>query len=153
MSNVRKLNGETLHLEIAEYVINDIRSGVYSENQKIPSENELCRYFETNRNTVRQAIGRLTNLGWVTPVQGKGCFVNSVPKPISYVLSSNTRFSKNLESQGMHYDSKLLEWEKTIPTLEGQKNLELQENELVYRLQILRYVEMDPISITTSVFP
>lgn len=142
-----------LHLEIAEYVIEKIRSGVFAEKQKIPSENELCQQFQTNRHTVRQAIGRVANLGWITPIQGKGSYVNSVPKPISYVLSATTSFSENMKNQGLSYQSKLLEWEKVKPTKEEQNNLAISRSDLVYRMEILRSIENVPISITTSVLP
>lgn len=149
-----KVREESLqHLEIAEYLINKICNGTYGENQKIPSENELSYHFHVNRHIVRQAIARLTNLGWVTPVQGKGCFVNSMPKPILYVLSSQTRFTENMDSQGVKHTSKLLDWQVGMPTQIEQEHLVLPENEQVYRLEILRSIENKPLSITTTVIP
>ncbi|MFC0271042.1 GntR family transcriptional regulator [Metabacillus herbersteinensis] len=149
-----KVREESLqHLEIAEYLIKNIRSGTFGVNEKIPSENELCRQFQVNRHTVRQAIARMTNLGWVTPLQGKGCYVNSLTRPIQYVLSSKTRFSENMENNGLKHKSKLLDWKKERPTEEERVNLELSEDEMVYRLEILRYVDEKPISITTTVMP
>ncbi|WP_456277343.1 GntR family transcriptional regulator [Bacillus sp. AK128] len=149
-----KIREEPLqHLEIAEFLIHNIRSSVYEVDQKIPSENELCRQFNVNRHVVRQAIARITNLGWVTPLQGKGCYVNQIPKPILYVLSSQTRFSENMESQGIQHKSKLLDWKKGEPTPNEKEQLALQGNEFVYRLEILRYIDGKPISITTTVFP
>jgi DNA-binding GntR family transcriptional regulator len=151
MTNVHKELNQ--HLRIAEFLIREIRDGVYKENEKIPSENELCRKFNVNRHVVRQAIGRITSLGWVTPLQGKGCYINKIPRPIQYVLSPQTRFSENMENQGVQHKSKLLSWEKCLPTKEECHNLLIEEREQVYRLEILRYVDDLPISITTSVFP
>ncbi|MGM0875821.1 MAG: GntR family transcriptional regulator [Bacillota bacterium] len=149
-----KLREESLqHLEIAEYLIKNICSGKFEVNEKIPSENELCRQFQVNRHIVRQAIARITNLGWVTPLQGKGCYVNNITKPIQYVLSSKTRFSDNMDKNGIKHKSKLLEWEKRLSTEEERENLELADDEIVYRLEILRYVDEKPISITTTVIP
>ncbi|WP_299092743.1 GntR family transcriptional regulator [uncultured Metabacillus sp.] len=141
------------HLEISEYLIQKIQSGVFRENQKIPSENELCQQFNVNRHVIRQALARLTNLGWITPFQGKGCYVNSVQKPIQYVLSSRTRFTDNMENLGLVYQSRLLTWEKGLPSDVEQKNLFLSENQTIYRLEILRFIEGQPISITTTVMP
>lgn len=141
------------HLRIAEYLIENIRNGEYKESEKIPSENNLCQLFQVNRHVVRQAIARITNQGWVTPVQGKGCYINRIPKPVQYVLSSQTRFSEIMESQGVQHKSKLLNWEKDQPSLAEQINLQIHEDEKVYRLEILRYVDDRPISITTTVIP
>lgn len=151
MANVREESIQ--HLKIAEFLIESFQNGVYKENEKIPSENELCRKFHVNRHVVRQAIARITNLGWVTPVQGKGCYVNKLPKPIQYVLSSQTRFSENMETQGITHQSKLVNWEKSLPSKEECINLEIEEDEIIYRLEILRYVDETPISITTTVIP
>jgi DNA-binding GntR family transcriptional regulator len=149
-----KVREESLqHLEIAEYLIRNIRTGMFAENEKIPSESELCSHFQVNRHVARQAIARITNLGWVTPLQGKGCYVNSIQKPILYVLSSQTRFTENMESQGIGHKSKLLEWGKGLPGEEERVNLKLSEDEVVYRLEILRFIEQKPLSITTTVLP
>lgn len=151
MINVRE--DSVQHLKIAEFLIENIRNGRYKENEKIPSENELCRKFTVNRHVVRQAIARITNLGWVTPLQGKGSYINKLPKPIQYVLSSQTRFSDNMEDQGITHTSKLVNWEKCMPTEEEYTNLQIEENGHVYRLEILRFVDDRPISITTTVIP
>ncbi|WP_078381927.1 GntR family transcriptional regulator [Sutcliffiella halmapala] len=141
------------HLEIADYLIRNIRSDQFAVNQKIPSENELCSQFTVNRNIVRQAIARLTNLGWITPIHGKGCFVNPIPAPIVYVLSNKTRFTDNMKKQGLEYSSKLLHWEKGAAKKEEQEKLGLRETDLVYRLEILRSIDQKPFSITTTIMP
>ena len=142
------------HLEIADYLIQCIRSGVYKVNDKIPSENELCHQFRVNRHVVRHAIHRITNLGWVTPIQGKGSFVSSKPKPILYALSSKTRFTENMESQGVQqYRNELLHWEQGMPTEEERQHLQLSMDDEVYRLEILRFIEQHPFSLATTVLP
>jgi DNA-binding GntR family transcriptional regulator len=141
------------HLEISEYFIDHIQSGVFRENEKLPSENELCLQFKVNRHVVRQALARLTNLGWITPFQGRGCYVNPIQRPIQYVLSSNTRFSDNMKDLGIEHQSELVSWEKGLPTEEEQKNLFLTNNQAIYRLEILRLINRQPLSITTTVMP
>ncbi|WP_408008173.1 GntR family transcriptional regulator [Pseudalkalibacillus sp. A8] len=141
------------HLEIAEYLINSIRDGEFKVDEKIPSENTLCRKFQANRHIVRQAIARITNLGWVTPVQGKGCYVNRISQPIQYELSSKTRFTENMDRNGIKHSCKLLHWEKGLPNEDEQENLEISHEEMVYRLEILRFIDEKPISVTTTSIP
>lgn len=147
------LREELRHLKIAEDLISGIQEGIYKEDEKIPSESVLCDKFHVNRHVVRQAIARITNLGWVTPVQGKGSFVNRIAKPIPYVLSSKTCFTDNMDDQGIVHQSRLLEWEKRQPSEEEQEHLEICENERIYELEILRYADHRPISITTTLMP
>lgn len=62
--------------KLKDYIINIINSGELKSDEKIYSENELAQKFDISRHTVRQAIGELTNEGWLYRVQGKGTFVN-----------------------------------------------------------------------------
>lgn len=52
-----------------------ISQGIYKENDKIPSENELCRAFESSRITVRKALDELVTIGVLYRQQGIGTFV------------------------------------------------------------------------------
>ena len=52
-----------------------ISQGIYKENDKIPSENELCRAFASSRITVRKALDELVTTGVLYRQQGIGTFV------------------------------------------------------------------------------
>ncbi|WP_163537000.1 GntR family transcriptional regulator [Gracilibacillus sp. YIM 98692] len=143
----------TSHLQIAEDLITKIRLGEYQANEKIPSEHTLCQKYQVPRHMVRQAIARLTNLGWVTPVQGKGSYIKQKPKPIPYILSAETSYSNNMQEQGIDHTSKLIDWEITNPNQEEKSKLKLGNGEKVYRLEIVRFARKQPMSITTTTLP
>ncbi|MDD9150029.1 GntR family transcriptional regulator [Sporolactobacillus sp. CQH2019] len=144
---------ELQHLKIAEYLINCINTGVYQEGDKIPSENELCSRFAAKRSVVRQAIARAANLGWLTSRQGKGSFVNKKPRPVSYSLSSQTRFSDNMDDQGIVHSCKLLNCMMRRSSETEKHYLQLENDPSVYELEILRFVNQCPISVTTTLLP
>lgn len=56
-------------------ILEDIEKGIYENNDKIPSENELCRLYDTSRITVRKALDELTAQGILYRLQGVGSFV------------------------------------------------------------------------------
>lgn len=58
-----------------------IQSGIYQENDKIPSESELCKMFDSSRITVRKALDELVTMGVLYRQQGIGTFVKPVEKP------------------------------------------------------------------------
>jgi GntR family transcriptional regulator, arabinose operon transcriptional repressor len=66
--------------KLKDYLTELIESEQLKTGEKIFSENELAEKFDISRHTVRQAIGELTNEGWLYRVQGKGTFVNSPPE-------------------------------------------------------------------------
>lgn len=54
-----------------------IESGFYKENDKIPSESELCRMYDSSRITVRKALDEMVTMGVLYRQQGLGTFVNT----------------------------------------------------------------------------
>lgn len=141
------------YLSLAEYIIEKIKRGEFATGDKIPSETELSQQFGINRHTVRQALGRVEKLGWITTFQGKGSYVQLRPPVIPYPVSEKTRFTDNMQRTDKKHKGVLLEWEKSRPSEKEAQSLQLTAEERVYRLEILRYVEGIPISFTTSVFP
>lgn len=71
-------------------VINDIRNkialGDYKTGDMLPSENELCKIYNTTRVTIRHALTELMNIGLITRYHGKGSIV-SEPKNALGILS------------------------------------------------------------------
>ena len=62
-----------------ELIIKDIKSainsGKYEANDRIPSENQLANEYGVSRQTVRKALGRLIDEGYLYAVHGSGTFV------------------------------------------------------------------------------
>ncbi|EGP4871795.1 TPA: GntR family transcriptional regulator [Enterococcus faecium] len=54
-----------------------IQHGEYKENEKIPSENQLCNLYSSSRATIRKAIELLAIFGFVDRSQGKQTIVSS----------------------------------------------------------------------------
>ena len=64
----------------------EIDKGVYKVGDLLPSENELCASYNTTRPTVRQALLRLINMGYIIRHKGKGSIV-AQPKRALGILS------------------------------------------------------------------
>ena len=67
--------GNHKYAELALKLRSDIRNGVYSDGERLPSENELVSDTGYSRQTIRQAIGILENEGIVSRIQGSGTYV------------------------------------------------------------------------------
>ncbi|MBP3087904.1 GntR family transcriptional regulator [Corynebacterium sp. sy017] len=59
------------HQEIAAHLRQQIRTGVFSPGQAIPSEAQLCQQFHCARGTIRQAITTLRTEGLLSSGQGR----------------------------------------------------------------------------------
>lgn len=64
----------------------NITSGKWPLNSKIPTETELMNELGVGRSTVREAVRSLANLGMLEPAPHRGTFVRS-RSPVSFVLA------------------------------------------------------------------
>jgi len=55
-----------------------IESGELKEEEKIASQNEMCRLYGVSHHTVREAVSSLVSEGYLSRSQGKGAFVNKL---------------------------------------------------------------------------
>ena len=78
------------HRILYELLRKHIIEGVYPEGSLLPSENELCSTHEVTRPTVRQALSRLANEGYIFKHQGKGSIVRALPKGIGILSIHGT---------------------------------------------------------------
>ncbi|NSW91085.1 MAG: GntR family transcriptional regulator [Firmicutes bacterium] len=79
---INKYSNEPLYCQLKSIIIRKIENGEYQEDEKIPSELELCQEYNISRPTVRQAITELANNGYLYKVRGKGTFVAKTKKRI-----------------------------------------------------------------------
>ena len=90
--------------DLADTLIDRIKSKAYAVESLLPTEHELCREFKVSRHTVREAIRRLKALGLVSQRAGIGTRVE-LPAPKSrYVQSPDSiaemlKFSTNARLQ------------------------------------------------------
>lgn len=66
--------------QIAQMISNDIVVGILKEGEKVPSENELSRFYNINRATVRKGLESLVDGGIIYKQRGIGMFVREGAK-------------------------------------------------------------------------
>jgi len=52
----------TKFAQIKQFIVDNIRSGQWQENDRVPSENELTNQFKVSRMTARRALSELTDV-------------------------------------------------------------------------------------------
>lgn len=73
-TNIRE-KAATDRTAIYTSIVRAIREGALPEGGKLPTERELCDTYGAARNTVRKAMNRLVDEGFVTRQVGRGTFV------------------------------------------------------------------------------
>jgi len=78
-----------MYRQIAEDLRDQIESGQIKPGQQLRTELELREHYNASRNTVRDAIKWLTNLGLVETKPGQGTFVVQTIDPFVTKLSGD----------------------------------------------------------------
>ena len=78
------------HKQIYEIIRNHINKGIYREGELLPSENNLSITHNVTRPTIRKALSRLQNEGYISKQQGKGSIVKGSPKGVGILSLRGT---------------------------------------------------------------
>jgi GntR family transcriptional regulator, transcriptional repressor for pyruvate dehydrogenase complex len=68
-----------LSVAVTDVLREKIESGVWAPGVQVPTEKELSAQLDVSRATIREALTRLKNEGYLHSVQGKGAFVADQP--------------------------------------------------------------------------
>ncbi len=106
-----------LYQQIKNFISDNIHSGKYQTDMKIPSEAELGEMFNTSRMTVNRALRELTADGTLVRRQGQGSFV-APQRSISALLEVRS-IADEIQERGGDYSCHvhLLSEEKANPPL------------------------------------
>ena len=97
------------YLQISAWIKDLIQSGRYEKGGTLPSEVELARICQVNRNTLRQAISELTAAGILRKEKGLGTFVCAeTPLAIKHKLKSISSFSDDLRELGIKEKTRII---------------------------------------------
>ena len=140
-----------LHVQLEEIIREKIKNGEWSEDARIPSENELSREYGLSRMTVRSVILRLAQEGLLYRVPGKGTFV-SVNKLLSRPLS-HMGLREQLDRQGLESETRLLEAREMHAPLSLAARMGIGEEEEIFYILRLRSVKGSPLSLHMSYIP
>lgn len=146
-----RASGVTVWKQIADELATEIRDRVYADAGRLPSETELARRFGVNRHTLRQAVAELAHQGLVNVERGKGVFIRQVM--VDYALSRRTRFSANLQRQGLLPGKRLLAARDIAAPEQVAHALRLCKGAHVLRLEMLDEANGHPIAFATAHYP
>jgi phosphonate metabolism transcriptional regulator PhnF len=140
--------GVACYQQLSDILMEQIENKVFKPGNQLPTEIELSKVYKLNRHTVRQAIERLENEGFVYKMRGKGTFVanNKIP----YKISKKVRFTTSILDVGLTPDARLIDSYETTAGRELSDKLDINLADKVTVLEILRFVNKIPFSQTTS---
>jgi GntR family transcriptional regulator len=154
---------QPLYLQIAEDLEEKIRSGSLPEDGQLPTEADLRDVYGASRNTIRDAIKRLTGKGLIETRPGQGTFVTRKPDPFVTVLTSDSEAEMGV-GEGATYLSKVSAQHRLPRETEPRVELQYAPEEVARRLRVgldtqvvsryqQRYIDDLPWSLQTTWYP
>jgi GntR family transcriptional regulator len=154
---------EPAYKQIADDLRRKIETGELEPGGQLPTELELREDYSASRNTIRDAIKRLIQSGYVETRPGQGTFVLTKIDPFVTTLSADpgsglgggegTAYLSEVNSQ--HRRAKL-----SVPRIEVQQarpevsaRLRVAANTQVVSRHQERYIDSTPWSLQTSFYP
>lgn len=96
-----KRTASPLYRQVKDFIIQQIRAGVWEPESRIPSEHEMVSTMGVSRMTAHRALRELTEEGYLLRVQGVGTFV-AQRKPESALLEIGSISDEIRERGGIH---------------------------------------------------
>ncbi len=151
MQRISRSSYKPIYLQICDLIREKINSGKLSPGSRVWSENDIVEQFQVSRNTAQKAIEILVNEGIVSRVQGKGSFV-AQPK-VEYGLQHLVSFTEETLGKGLNPSSRIICFDREHPDHHHAKNLNISEDDWVYKLERLRLANEQPIAHQISIIP
>jgi len=150
MPRLNKQNPLPLYQQLAQILRDQIRQGVYSVGDRLPTERELMESNNISRNTVRQALDQLERETLLQRDQGRGTFVSS--QKLKLGVMRLTSFTEDMRERNMLPSSRTIARRTEPPPSEISNLLNLLPGENAFFLERLRYADGIPMAINRSYF-
>lgn len=143
--------GSPRHKQISEWLRQQIEEGHFQADQKLPSENELCKKFDVSRVTVRKALQTLENEGHIYRSQGLGSFVSD-DRPRQSLIEL-TDFEEDMQRAGLEPSSSVIDFKTVAATDQIASLLNIDPDSTAVRLDRLRLGDDQPIAFDITWLP
>lgn len=136
--------------QILDELMGKIASKQFKAGEKLPSENELADQYGVPRMTVRAALTKLEERGYILSKQGKGRFLKEESAQIQLHLTGKVSFTEKMEQAGYDLETRLIDCEKISYDEKIYSFLECNADESVYKVSRIRFIDGQPIAIHNS---
>ncbi len=147
----REKGASPLYAQLEQFFKHEIERGTYQYGDIFPGEKALMDRYEVSRITVRQAVGNLTQAGYLQGKRGIGTVViyRKIDEHIKGVIS----FSEEMRLHGIHMSTSYCEID-TVPADDTVAyHLNLGEGEACFRLVRVRCAEKKPVVYSLTYMP
>lgn len=141
-----------IHLQLSDYFIHQIKSGALKSGDMIIGENDIVDLLGISRTTVRYALNRLVEDGYIVRYRGKGSYVAEpiLRRNINYLYN----FSDNIRDSGSAPSSAIIRCEIIKADEMTFNKMKLASvGQKVFLLERLRMADGIPLILENTFIP
>lgn len=151
LGNINRDSALPLYYQLKEHIKEAIVSGHFKPNDRLPTEEQLCKIFSVSRPVVRQAYEELIKEGYIDRIKGSGTFVKERSKTDS-LFKSFLEFSYESKIKDFVGQSKVVKIEN-IKNESVAKSLAIdKDSEILHIARIIHEYEY-PIMVIDIYLP
>jgi GntR family transcriptional regulator, frlABCD operon transcriptional regulator len=143
--NVEYDNLTPLYDQVKHLLLRDIKTGQHKRGTYLPSETDLCKYYNVSRITLRRAVLELCSEGYLKRVHGKGTLVTE--PMLKQALVSLSGFTESLTSTGHEVRYAVLESAVQLVSSSVKERLKGAKDDQVVRIRRLLFVDDRPLTL------
>ncbi|GKQ43384.1 transcriptional regulator [Companilactobacillus sp. RD055328] len=135
---------------------NAIHDGKYADTMKLPDERSLSEQYNVSRSTIKRALSVLSHRGIIFKKRGSGTFINPLYLKNNNFFKyngSNLGITDSFNVPGKTQSIKVLSFDVIKADETTKRDLFLKDDDFVYKIERLRYLDDEPFLIETSYIP
>lgn len=140
------------YMTIANNIREKIKNNEYVYGERLPYENELCIFYNCNKQTMKKALSILVKEGFILRRRGSGTFVKDLKtiNPVNYPANIYSRPFTNLYND---IKSEVVEFSVIEADEFIASKLQIKNNSFVYHIIRSRYIHDKPYSLEITYMP
>jgi GntR family transcriptional regulator len=143
-----------IYFRIQETIRRSIVDGKFLPGDRLPSETELARDYQTTRVTVRHALSRLAYEGLIVKQPGRGTFVALPSSIVSPIDTMKVRsFEEQVAQRGRTVSYSDARYKLVSSAPDEALRLNLAATAHLYRLDRLRRIDGRTVGVEVRYFP
>lgn len=99
-SNARPLGGSVISQQVATQLLQDLKTGCYATEARLPAEIELADRLNVSRTVIRDALSELEREGYVERVRGIGTVINRIIVNLEARLDQKFEYNEMIKDAG-----------------------------------------------------
>ncbi len=147
------VNNEAIYVQLKNSIKSKILRGEYCLGDKLDSERSMAEKYGINRQTVRKAVKRLEEEGYLASSQGKGTFVVKIPQETDRIdvgPSGTLSLSAEIRQRGFEASRDIISFGRI--TSQNQKD-KFPNSDEIYEIIRLLKINDRPYALQESYLP